>query len=199
MSVPFDDQPLDLDRVDQEIRINNLRNQIEDITGEELVMGKADDLPPDLEEEFLAHVLAMEEHGDAIPFEVLENEGVPLPSPDELDDAAVNDALWKLIHACAKHRLFFYHSDHLSDREFYTYLWSDGLREEMMGFGLPYGNTHLDIIGSGSDEHITLGLRFYDDDEYRARWAEDWPDFEIPPREKPLFDRDRFLPKATYE
>jgi hypothetical protein len=159
MSVPDDDEPLDLDRVDQEIRINNLRNQIEDITGEELVMGKANDLPPELEEEFLAHVLAMEEHGDGIPFEVLEKEGVPLPSPDELDDAAVNDALWKLIHACAKHRLFFYHTDHLSDCEFYSYLWSDGLREEMMGFGLPYGNTHLDIIGSGSDEHITLGLR----------------------------------------
>jgi hypothetical protein len=199
MNTPSEDEPLDLDRVDQEIRINNLRNQIEDVTGVELVMGKANNLSPDLEEDFLAHILAMEEHEDVKPFGVLEAEGVSLPSPDELDDTGLHDVLWKVIHACAKHRLFFYHTDHLNDRELYTYLWNDGLREEMMGFGLPHGNTHLDIIGSGSDEDITLGLRFYDDDQYRTRWAKDFPDYELPPREKPPYDRDRLMPKANYD
>jgi hypothetical protein len=199
MKEPSEDDPLDLERVDQEIRINKLRHQIEEVTGEEFISGKCEDTSPDLEESFLEHVLAMEEHGFTRPFDVLAKNGVALPPPDELDDANLSDVLWKLIHACAKHRLFFYHTDHLSDRELYTYFWSEGLREEMMGFGLPYGNTHLDLIGSGSDDDITLGLRYYHDDEERAQWAKDFPDFEIPPREKPPFDRDRHLPKATYD
>ena len=104
MPSPSDDEPLDLDRVDQEIRINNLRNQIEDLTGEEFVMNKASDLPPDLEEEFLAHMLVIEECAEEPAFGVLEGEGVSMPAPDELDDAALHEVLWKVIHACARGR-----------------------------------------------------------------------------------------------
>jgi hypothetical protein len=33
MNTPLDDDPLNLDHVDQDIRINQLRNKIEDVTG----------------------------------------------------------------------------------------------------------------------------------------------------------------------
>jgi hypothetical protein len=196
MSGASDNDPLDLDRVDQEIRINQLRLRIEDVAGGEFTSIGDPNVAPELEESFLEHVLEMEEHGFMRPFDVLQKAGVALPAPDGLDAAAITDTLWKLIHACAKHGLFMYHTDHLSDRELYTYLWSDGLREEMMGFGMPGGGCFLDVIGGGSDEQITQGLRFYDSDEDRARWAKDWPDFPIPPREKPPFDRDSKLPQG---
>ncbi|MEZ0276305.1 MAG: hypothetical protein ACAH88_15455 [Roseimicrobium sp.] len=199
MNTPADDEPLDLDRVDQEIRINNLRNQIEDVTGEELVMNKASDLPPDLEEEFLKHMLIIEECAEEPAFGVLEAEGVSLPSPDELDDAALHEVLWKVIHACARHRLYFHHTNHLSDREFYSHLWHEAFRRGLTGFGLPYGNCQYDMIGTGSEEHILLGQRFYDDDEERAWWVKQFPDYELPPRGKPPFDRDRLMPKANYD
>lgn len=199
MSAPSDGEPLDLDRVDQEIRINNLRNQIEDITGEELVMHKTDDLPPETEEEFLRHMLIIETCAEEPAFGVLEAEGISMPSPDELDDAALHEVLWKVIHACAKHRLYFHHTNHLSDREFYDHLRYEALRRGLTGFGLPYGNTQYDMIGTGSEEHILLGQRFYDDDEERAWWMEQYPAYEMPPRETPPYDRDRFMPRAKYD
>jgi hypothetical protein len=199
MTPPSDDEPLDLDRVDQEIRINNLRNQLEDIAGGELVMGKASDLPLDLEEEFLKHMLIIETCSEEPAFGVLEAEGIAMPAPDALDDATLHDVLWKVIHACAKHRLFFHHTNHLSDREFYEHLWHEAFRRPLTGFGLPYGNTQYDMIGTGSEEHILIGQRFYDDDEERAWWMEQFPDYEMPPREKAPYDRDRFMPRATYD
>lgn len=39
---------------------------------------------------------------------------------------------------------------------------------------------------------------YYSDDEERARWAKDFPDFPMPPREKPPYSRDRQLPKAEH-
>jgi hypothetical protein len=41
-------------------------------------------------------------------------------------------------------------------------------------------------------------MRYYADEEERARWAADFPDFPMPPREKPPFDRDRHLPQASF-
>jgi hypothetical protein len=159
-------------------------------------MGGDPNLEHGLKEAFLEHVLAMEEAGFTRPFDVLRKNGVALPSPDELDEASLSDALWKVLRAAAEHGLVIYHTDHLNDRELYAYLWGDGLREEFMGFGMPGCGCCLDIIGSGSDEDITLGLRYYDDEKQRERWAKQFPDFPMPPREKPPFDRDRHLPQG---
>lgn len=154
---------------------------------------------PNVEECFIKHALSMEAHGFIRPIDVLARNGVPLPSPDELDDAGVHDALWKLIHACAEHRLYLYRTDHLSDHELYSYLWSEGLRREVMGFGLPNGNVHLDVIGSGNDEDTLIALRFYYDEDDRESWSREFPEFPIPPRQRLPYDRDRYLPKVAAE
>ena len=185
-----------LGRVDREIRIHQMRDRIEEIAGEYLASGEMPDLPQELEEAFWDHVLEMEDSTFGVPFDTLRADGLAMLPPDELDDASVKDALWEVIRACAKHHLFFHHTDHLSDRELYAYLWEDGLRHVMMGFGILSGNVHLDIIGGGSNEDIILGQRFYDDDEMRKYWAEHYPDDPLPPREKPPYDRDKDLPKA---
>lgn len=188
--------PLNLDTVDREIRIDKLRRQIDEVAGGETFGGKMAGCDPKLEEAFLEQVLAVESHGFVSPLDTLAKAGFQLPPADELDDAALTAKLWQLIHELARRRMFLYSTDHLSDRELYTWLLTDGLREELMGFGLPFGNCHLDVLGSGSEEDVILQMRFYEDDEERNRWAQQFPDFPMPPKDKPPFDRDRHLPKT---
>jgi hypothetical protein len=161
--------PLNLDSVDREIRIDKLRRQIDEVAGEESFSGKVADCDPKLEEAFLEQVLAVENHGFVSPLDTLAKAGFQLPPAAELDDAALTTKLWLL---------------------------TDGLREELMVFGLPFGNCHLDVLGSGGEEDVILQMRYYEDDEERTRWAKEFPDFPMPTKEKPPFDRNRHLPKA---
>lgn len=55
--------PLDLEAVDREIRLERLRREIGEIAGEELITGKLAEVEPPVEEAFLESVLAVEEHG----------------------------------------------------------------------------------------------------------------------------------------
>jgi hypothetical protein len=193
--LPHEDDPLGLERAEREIRIEKLRREIDHLAGGQAVSGKTSDCDPELEEAFFQHVLDIETHGFVCPFDVLVRDGFYLPSPAELDATTLKEKLWELIRALAGYRLYLHNTDHLSDHELYSWLWEHGLREELMGFGLPFGNCHLDIIGSGSDEHITLGLRYYDDENRRAQWAADFPEFPMPAHEQPPYDRDRHLPQ----
>ena len=135
-------------------------------------------------------------HHGAASLPRLEQGGVKLPSPEDLDDAALASKLWGVIHALARFRTFLESTNHLSDRKLYTHLWQDSLRESTPC--LPAGsgwNCHLDLIGSGSDEDNDLYLRYYADAETREHWRADFPKDEIPPHEDPPFDRDRLLPR----
>ena len=122
-----------------------------------------------------------------------------LPPPDEITDAQLNEALWQLIHRLAKQRTFLSHTNHLSDRELYTKLWSDALREAKPDMPISRnGGYFIDMVGTGSEEDMQIYYKYYADDEYIERCRKDWPDEKIPMREKPPFDRDRLLPKAGY-
>lgn len=57
---------------------------------------------------------------------------------------------------------------------------------------------HLDILGSGSEEDVQIGLKYYDDEDERAHWHGSFPDDAIPDHEDPPYDRDRHLPKREY-
>ena len=195
---PTGDDPLNLEGVDREIRIEKLRREIDEVAGGEMLDGKIASCDPKIEEAFLENVLALETHGFVRPFDVLIKDGFDLPPPGQLDDAPLKVKLWELIRELARHRLFLHSTDHLNDRELYTWLVTDALREELMGFGLPFGNCHLDVLGGCSDEDLLLSMRYYSDDDERARWAKDFPDFPMPPKENPPFERDRYLPKVEY-
>jgi hypothetical protein len=108
----------------------------------------------DLEEVFQDCVDAYE-NTEARPLsDVLPESGVRLPRPEELDDAQLKDKLWELINALALHGTFLHCTDHLSDRELYTELWTEILPEPtvLMPGNLSYGY-HIDMVGSGSEEH----------------------------------------------
>lgn len=193
----MNDDSTDRRNVDQEIRINELREAAREATGGEMIDWESPDCPPEIAERFWSNVLAYESAGETSHFNQLEELGIELPAPDELDDAQLAAKLWEAIDGLAKLNVFLSQTDHLSDRELYEELWHDLLRETTMDLPPDSGWTcHLDILGSGSEEDTQLYLKYYADDEWRDRWHEDWPDDVIPPHVDPPYDRDSKLPQA---
>lgn len=194
-----DDEPPDLDRIDREIRINELKHQADEFAGGDMVAYEAEDAPAELVEGFWQHVVDYERAPDTSTYEQLTRAGIVLPHPEELDDAALTAKLWEVVHVLAARNTYLERTDHLSDRELYTTLVEELLHEVTKDFDGPGWNQHIDILGGCSQEDLELGLRFYSDDEERERWAKDFPADVIPPKEKPPFDRDRHLPKPRYD
>lgn len=182
----------DIDRV---IRMNELTERARELGIPEF--STSEDCPPEIAEQFLNNIVAYESAPLVAASDTLEEQGIQLPKPEELSDIEVHRKLWQIIRALAEGNTFILSTDHLSDRELYTYLWVDVLRERNPVMPKGSGWIHcLDLVSSGSDEDVELWLRFYADEATRDRWAKDFPDVEMPPREKPPYDRDRLLPKA---
>jgi len=157
------------------------------------------DDPKDLKEEFLDRMAEYESREPRPLLDALAESGVTLPAPEELDDAQIGAKLWELIHWLSLAGTFLHNTDHLSDRELYTELWREELREPavLMPEDTSFGY-HIDMVGSGSEEHIHLYLKHYADERTRQSWKEDWPKDEIPEHEDPPYDRDRRLPKREF-
>ncbi len=179
---------------DQDQRIARLREEIKKLGGSTMSL---EDVPADLEEEFLRHVLEYEMAEPISLFKLLENSGLELPEPDELNDEQLPGKLTETIDTMATMGAYLLHTNHLSDRALYEYLYNDGLREEAVLF--PENPSYafmIDLTGSGSDDDNLIYLKYYADDDQRKKWAQDWPDDEIPEHEDPPFDRDRHLPQS---
>src|SRR5216684_2320490 len=185
--VDLDDEP------DQEKRIEKLRAELGELGG---TLSESSDMPADLEEEFLKQVLAFETAEPSTVLQWLENAGLEVPPPDQLDDEQLHAKLWEMIKRMASLGAYLHSTNHLSDRELYSYLFNEGLREDAVLFpddpSYVYG---LDLLGSGGDEDMRLYMKYFAEDEYRKQWATDFPDFEMPLHEDPPFDRDEHLPK----
>jgi len=186
--IQFADEP------NQEERIAKLRQEVEKLGGSTMSL---ESMPADMEEEFLRHVLEYETAEAISLLKLLENAGLEIPAPDQLDDNALTVKLKEIIERMAAVGAYLMHTDHLSDRGLYEYLFHDGLREEAVLF--PENPSYaymIDLTGSGSEEDNQTFLKYYADDKYREQWATDWPDDHIPEHEDPPFDRDRFLPQS---
>jgi hypothetical protein len=57
---------------------------------------------------------------------------------------------------------------------------------------------HIDLLTSGSEEDNRLYLKYYADDSERAQWRQDYPGDSVPDHVGPPYDRDQYLPEATY-
>jgi len=178
----------------QEERIAKLRQEVQKLGGNTVSL---ESMPADMEEEFLRHVLEYENAQPISLLRLLENSGLPVPPPDQFDDDGVTAKLKEIIERMASLGAYLLHTNHLSDRALYEYLYHDGLREEAVLF--PENPSYaymIDLTGSGSEEDNQTFLRHYADENYRQQWAIDWPDDHIPDHEPTPFDRDRFLPQS---
>jgi hypothetical protein len=179
---------------DQETRIKKLRQELEKLGGSTTTL---ESMPADMEEEFLRHVLEYETAEPISLLRLLENSGLDVPAPDQLDATSLTTKLKEVIQRMATLGAYLLHTNHLSDRELYEYLYRDGLREEAVLF--PENPSYaymIDLTGSGSDEDNSIYLKYYADEEHRKQWALDWPDDPIPEHEDPPFDRDSSLPQS---
>jgi len=182
-----------------EDKIEALKRQAEKLCGGQMEVGSLDDCPAEVEEAFWKHVVDYEEAPWTTHFQQLENAGVSLPSPDSLKDEELTAKLGDIIQKLALLRVYIEQTDHLSDRELYTYLWTDSLREETKALPLDANSAyHIQVLGSCSEEDMVLYLKYYADDDFRRQWQKDWPKDPIPRHEDPRYDRDRLLPKPDY-
>jgi len=194
------DDPLDLNRVDQEIRVNELKEEARELAGGEMHAWENPDCPPGIAEQFWNNVVAFEKAPRWCDFLRLEEMGVALPSPDDIADADLAGKLRDIFEALANVNTFFISTDHLSDRELYVLLWEDTLREITVVMPTEAGfNCTYDLVGSGSEDDMSIWLKYYANEEDRQQWAETYPDDIIPPHENPPYDRDRHLPQHPRE
>ncbi len=189
---PSDDPP----DIDQQIRINELRETAREMAGGEMTAWESDDLPPEMAETFWGNVLAYESAEKTCHFNQLTERGLDMPAPEDIDDAQLTAKLWEVVEGLAKLQVFLSQTDHLSDRELYEHLWYDSLREITPDLPPSMGwICHLDMLGSGSEEDIELHLKYYADDEDREFWSKDFPGDAMPAHVDPPYDRDSKLPK----
>lgn len=185
---PFDTpetaDPLGLNEVDRQIRAEQRK--------------AAGPNPPD-EHEMFERVAKIDRNGWQRPHDELARSGVVLLPPDEITDETIGPKLWELFHELACRGFYVLNTDHLGDREIYSALWRENLREPAILPGRSkHGGWFHDFVGSGSDEHTQTWLRFYASDDARARHARDFPRHPLPPREKPPHRRDWRLPKGPF-
>jgi hypothetical protein len=186
--IEFADEP------SQEERINKLRAELEKIGGSTATL---ESMPADMEEEFLRHVLEYETAEQISLLRLLENSGLEVLAPESLDDDLLKIKLKEMIDRMSSLGAYLLHTNHLSDRDLYEYLFHEALREETVLF--PENPSYaymIDLTGSGSEDDNQTYLKYYADEQYRRQWAHDWPNDPIPEREEPPFDRDRFLPRS---
>jgi hypothetical protein len=188
----------DFENLDQQIRINELREAAREAAGGEMTTWENPDSPPDITEQFWGNVLAYESAGETTHFKQLSEQGIVPPAPAELDDAALTAKLWEIIRALARMNVFMTTTNHWNDRELYERLWNETLHETTMDFPPGSGwNCHIDFLSTGSDEDNELYLKYYADDQWREQWQKDFPDEVIPPHVDPPYDRDSKLPKSA--
>ena len=184
----IDDEP------DQEKRIQKLRDEVTKLGG---TFSAEMEVPADLEEEFLRHILEYEHAQPITLLQLLKNAGLDVPAPDNLDEGELTTKLWEVIERMSSLGAYLLHTNHLNDRELYTYLYADALRDEAMLFPEDPSYAYVvDLTGSGSDEDNQLYFKYYADEDYRKQWRKDWPDDVIPDQEDPPFNRDAKLPRS---
>jgi hypothetical protein len=179
--------------------IEEMKAQIFKLTGDPecLYLGGLTSLRD--QERFLERVLSMEEMEEKPLIRQLENAGVRVPSPEDLDDAKLHEKLWDVIHAMALAGHYLTHTDHLSDRELYELLWTEILQEPTsVNPDTSTASCHIDILGGCSDEDLKIRLQYYADDDERDCWESEFEDDEMPPKKPLPYDRDRHLPVPSY-
>lgn len=186
--------------IEQALRLGELRKEIMDRIDGPTFEGGTEGIPMKTQVAFWEHVLAFESAEESTITERLENEvGFVPPDPKALISASeIHSALWNLIKALSSIRVFVFNTDHLCDADLYRLLVYGALPEA--SFVPPPGsqwNSRIDAceFGTRDDPEGNLTwLRYYADEDMRSMW-----DGEVPPRDNPPYDRDRFLPTPAEE
>ena len=152
-------------------------------------------LSEDSDREFERKMILFEEGPTTTNFDQLVEQGIELPAPDAIPDSQIRAKLWETIDALVRVRVFLDHTNHLSDRELYSKLWHEVLREETAAIDEIGFWSHVSLVRPDVEPDLTVYLKYYLDEQGRLDWAKDFPEDPMPDREELPYDRDRYLPK----
>lgn len=190
---------------DQEKRIETLRRELQKLGGTPLY----DSLPSefdngDFEERLLRQMLEYHTREPIAPLTLLQNAGVAISAPEQLDDTDLPAKLRELIHQLASVGIYLQRTNHLSDRELYEFLINDELRYEVRLFPenpnyvyiINLAGTDLNnVIESPGSVDVRYYLTYYATTEERTQFARVFPELSMPSAKKTPYDRDRVCPK----
>ena len=179
-----------------QIRVVGIKREIAEVLGQEMHGHESTEMSVDIAEAYWLNVLSYEKAEWTTQAEILGEQGIDLREPSAIPNGQIHDVLWRLIRELESRGTYLESTDHLSDRELYTFLVSQGLREQVKAVSPETGwSHHLSPIGSGSDEDMLIYHRYYTSTKMRKSWMVDFPDYKMPKREKRPYDRDRRLAK----
>ena len=177
--------------IERRMNIHRLQNEANELADGQLTGFSSEEAPAEITEQFWQNIVDFEKAPLVTTHQKLAVAGIEVPADTELNDADLHDTLWEIIEWMARNNTVLYQTDHLSDRELYVWLRDDWFHEP--GADMPGMTCHTSPIGSCGEDDMVIYHRFYADESERADWLRDYPDDEMPPREKLPFDRDRFL------
>lgn len=172
-----------------------MKRELDDLTGGSMISGNFGEVSLNLEEAFLTRVCEFEKAPYDTNFNRLVQRGIVMTPPTELDDASLHAKLQEVLLVLGTMRCFLEHTDHLTDRELYTWLWADVLREETPDLSQLGGSWHISPIGSCNAEDMAIFLKYYANEKERRNWLEGFPSDALPPHCPLLYNRDRNLPR----
>ena len=119
----------------------------------------------------------------------------PLP-PSAIDDFQLRGRLWEFIYAMAGQQIYMYHTDHISDRELYTWLHDEWLEGESAGLEPEAdGTCHMDMTDFNNGTDPIIWLKYFATEKQRHDFAAEHSLESIPAHVDPHHDRDRWLPE----
>jgi hypothetical protein len=175
-----------IDEIEQLLLNARLRDELEPYSDDSITRLNIDSLPTEVENEYLASMLAWE-RAPALPIARWFEPELRPPPPDSLDDATLHDLLWETIHKLYSQRIVLDFTDHLSDRQLYTLIYRDILPSYEKRIEGSRASLHWDCadVGGGAEDW----LRYYATDEERKDWAAHH-DEPLPPKEPLPYPRN---------
>ena len=174
-----------MNEVDQLLLNARLRDEIEPFVDESLNLLDSRRLPIELENEFLASMLAWEK-APVLPIGQWFDPELRLPSPETMTDEQLHQQLHQVIGRLYERNIVLEFTDHLSDRQLMCLIIRDILPAQEKRITDSSSVLHWQCIDEEIDEEIWL--RFYATDRQRLVWAEQ-TGLRLPPREMPSFSR----------
>lgn len=173
------------DEVEQLLLNAQLRDELEPFLDESLAVLNGRTVPTQVENEFLASMLAWE-RAPVLPIRQWFAEELCVPSPETLNDDQLHRLLWQTIHKLYEQRIILDCTDHLSDRELYSLIYRDILPSPEKKVDLPRNYLHWHCLDDDDDPETWL--RYYASRHEREAWAEE-TGLPLPPAERPPFPR----------
>jgi hypothetical protein len=179
---------------DREDRIESLKQQIREVVGDEPFFSSIPDCPPEVEESFLERVLQFEQASRQPLRERLADAGIVLTDPDELIDEDLTQQMWGAIQALVALHIIPTNTDHLSDRQVYSYLWCFVRSGETVIQDFFSRGWYIDFTGHG-EIGLDVYVKYYANSDERRAYRIQYPHHPFPDHCEPPYNRDHLIPE----